>query len=86
MNEQEGLEEAITTLIITMPVLKHAEIISSKDAKEPFPQYLRIRRRMRDRSKASSECMQSPNARISRDGKSLLPCRSPLRFRRPQWY
>jgi hypothetical protein len=37
--QQEGLEEAITTPIFTMPVLKHAEMISSKDAKEPFPQY-----------------------------------------------
>jgi hypothetical protein len=37
--QREGLEEAITTPIFTMPVLKHAEMISSKDAKEPLPQY-----------------------------------------------
>jgi hypothetical protein len=36
---QEGLEEAMTTPIFTMPILKHAEMISSKDAEEPFPQY-----------------------------------------------
>ena len=37
--QQEELEEEITTPIFTMPVLKHAEMISSKDAKESFPQY-----------------------------------------------
>ena len=37
--QHEGLEEAITTPIFTLPVLQHAEMISSKDAKEPFPQY-----------------------------------------------
>lgn len=37
--QHQGLEEAITTPIFTMPVLKHAETISSEDGREPFPQY-----------------------------------------------
>lgn len=37
--QREGLEEARTTPIFNMPVLKHAEMISSEDADDPFPQY-----------------------------------------------
>ena len=60
MNEQEGLEEAITTPIFTMPVLKHAEIISSKGCQTVVRQYS-ARRKVRAR--ASSEAFRSASLR-----------------------